>query len=199
LAFRRITLAQANGIQLQLLHYGQAKKNMKYIIIILLILLSTIKTIACKCHTESLAALQDTSWKYSEYVFVGEVTWVNNDDIDSNYAYQVEVIEAFKGNIEKGDKIKGITNNSDCVLIPELGKWIIYAQVYDGYILLSVCALSRSFLEPFRYGTPVKEYYKTLANAKSRKQRIKVLEQIRVKALNDLEQELVKLRSNKQN
>lgn len=172
---------------------------MKYKITILLILLSTIKTIACKCHTDSLPALQDTSWKYSDYVFVGEVVWVNTDDIDSNYAYQVEVIEAFKGNIKKGDKIKGAFNGSDCTRTPKLGKWIIYAHDDDGYIFISTCLLSRSFLEPFQDGTNVKEYYKPFANAKSKKQRIRVREEIRLRALKDIEQELVKLRANKQN
>lgn len=183
--------------------YGQAKENMKYRIIILLILLSTIKTIACKCYTDSLAALQDTSWKYSDYVFVGEVVWVNNNDIDSNYAYQVEVIESFKGTIKKGEKIKGVTNSSDCVLIPKLGKWLIYAQVYDGHILLSVCFISRSFLEPFHHGTPIKEYYSayysTLYGIRGKKNKKKHQEQIRLRALKDLEQEIVKLRTKKQN
>lgn len=94
------------------------------VFITLLLFISTSRLFACDCGQSDLRHIDERSYKYSDFVIIGDV-------IKTGENYKIKVIEVLKG--KKKDKIikgtvtdeKGYTNS--CFTIPrEKGRYIFY-------------------------------------------------------------------------
>lgn len=116
-----------------------------FIVLILLLFIST-QCIACICRVPlELKALQKHEYEISSGVFIAKVT-----DIDlETSSFQFIVLESFKGE-NNSRKLKG-TFKGDCTpSIRQKGKWILYGQFdSDNIFKINSCGLTRSFKHPY--------------------------------------------------
>jgi|JI9StandDraft_1071089.scaffolds.fasta_scaffold74770_3 hypothetical protein len=164
----------------------------------ILLTLLTISTWACDCKIKSLKENQDLSYNYAQLIFIGDV--VEIDTTTGNY--KIEIVEILKGK-SKAKIVKG-TAMTSCSGFPGLGRWIIYAESFDGdTIEFSSCGMSRSFSDPqyvmisdYTYPLPPKD----LSEMKSTDIHLDLLTKIltiKEKALSDLKTEIIDLRKRK--
>ena len=162
----------------------------KHLMIILLLI--SLKSVACTCMIKKLSELQKSELENSECIFIGEVIEVNKSDL----TFKIKVTESLDG----GDSIENVyigKNWKYCSPYVEgNGKWIIYGNMEDGFLRLNMCGISRRFDYPIVNPLPPSpELYKKNTTEKERK---KIYEKIRSEnmkiALSDLELEITALR-----
>ena len=115
----------------------------KYLIIpfpIVVIFLS----IACICPPTRLSDKQKEEIENSEYIFIGNVIEID----ESNHTYKIRIIESLKNCAIEGLVYEAKNWKSCDPYINSTGKWLIYAQMEDGYIKTNLCGISRSFKKP---------------------------------------------------
>lgn len=162
----------------------------KYIALILLLI--SFKGIACTCKIKKLSEWQKLEIENSECIFIGEVIEVNESDL----TYKVKVTESLDGGDKVGTVYYGKNWKYCSPYISEIGKWIIYGHIEDGFLRLNMCGISRSFENPIVNPIPPSpELYEKNMTEKERK---KVFDKIRAEnmkiALTDLDLELKALR-----
>jgi hypothetical protein len=153
--------------------------------------------IACDCKSLALRDQQNSSFKESSLIFIGDVL-----ESDSKAGtYKLQVIERLKGQTET-DIIVGKYLNS-CSGFPKNGRWIIYVDTFkNGIMSFSSCGLSRSFHEPHlvnvtEYKLPPPEETHQKDSKKSIQVSIefeRAIATLQERALKDLELEIDQLR-----
>ncbi|MEY8022141.1 hypothetical protein AB8P51_14985 [Muriicola sp. SD30] len=116
-----------------------------FIVLILLLFVST-QCIACICKVPlELKALQEHEYKFSDGIFIAKVTEIDS----STSSFQFIVLESLKGE-NYSRKLKG-TFKGDCTpSIRHKGKWILYGQFdNDNIFRINACGLTRSFKHPY--------------------------------------------------
>ncbi|GAA4314496.1 hypothetical protein GCM10023183_34710 [Nibribacter koreensis] len=74
----------------------------------------------------------------TEFIFLGEVIRSNEK------TFTLKVIDAFKGDIKADSILTGDSQRSGCLIIPNEGFWIIYANSVEGKLIeISLCGISR--------------------------------------------------------
>jgi len=164
---------------------------MKKFITIILLLIS-FKGIACTCAIKKLSEWQKWEIENSECIFIGEVIELNESDL----TYKVKVTESLDGGDKVGTVYTGKNWKYCSPYISEMGKWIIYGHMEDGFLRLNMCGISRSFENPIVNPIPPSpELYEKDMTEKERKN---VFDKMRAEnmkiALSDLELELKALR-----
>ena len=114
----------------------------KHIAIVLLLI--SFKGIACTCAIKKLSEWQKWEIENSECIFIGEVIEVNESDL----TYKVKVTESLDGGDKVGTVYTGKNWKYCSPYISEIGKWIIYGHIEDGFLRLNMCGISRSFENP---------------------------------------------------
>jgi len=179
---------------------------MKKQLLLLLTITLFLPAFACQCPViENLKEEQQASFADCDVVFIGKVISVGksmkyqSEGHFDNRIYEIEVIEGFKGT-EVGEILKGYALTT-CSASPDNGTWIIYASKDDECnIYYSSCSLSRSFHEPDRIMYPdyipppppsMEQQVEDVLAATS------LMAKIRLKAVEDLQEEIEWLRSKK--
>jgi len=162
----------------------------KHLVIILLLI--SLKSFACTCAIKKLSEWQKYELENSECIFIGEVIEVNESDL----TYKIKVTESLDGGDKVGTLYTGKNWKYCSPYISEIGKWIIYGHMEDGFLRLNMCGISRSFENPIVNPIPPSpELYEKNMTEKERK---KVFDKMRAEnkkiALSDLDLELKSLR-----
>ena len=150
------------------------------------------KSFACTCAIKKLSEWQKYELENSECIFIGEVIEVNESDL----TYKIKVTESLDGGDKVGTLYTGKNWKYCSPYISEIGKWIIYGHMEDGFLRLNMCGISRSFENPIVNPIPPSpELYEKNMTEKERK---KVFDKMRAEnkkiALSDLDLELKSLR-----
>jgi len=160
--------------------------------ITLILILTSFKGIACSCAIKKLSEWQKLEIENSECIFIGEVIEVNESDL----TYKVKVTESLDGGDKVGTVYTGKNWKYCSPYISELGKWIIYGHIEDGFLRLNMCGISRSFDYPIVNPIPPSP----LLNDKklTEKEKQEIYEKLRAEnmktALTELELEINALR-----
>ena len=130
---------------------------MNRITLILILLLYCLKSWSCDCKNISpMDSLREISYHHSDLVFVGKLIESKRDSVSPFYPhyYSFQIKEVFKGAVMK-DTIFGKSFTSCSHFPADTGQWIIYANIMDsGYIDISSCGASRSYLDPLCWNCP---------------------------------------------
>jgi hypothetical protein len=156
--------------------------------------------IACDCKSLTLRGQQNSSFKESYLIFIGDV--LESDSKAGTYRFQV--VEFLKGqsetNIIVGKYLTG------CSGFPKSGRWIIYVDTFkNGIMNFNSCGLSRSFHEPhfvsvteYRLPPPIETKQKDSKKSIQMSFEFeRAMATIQERALKDLELEIDQLRNRK--
>jgi len=161
----------------------------KFLIILVLI---SAEIIACQCPFKTLSDWQKSEVKNSQCIFIGDVISINQADS----TFIIKVIESLDGGDDIGNLYIGKNWKVCGPDVGKKGKWIVYGNIYDGFLTLNSCGISRSFDYPVIFPAPPPlELFEQNLTEKERDKKIQDLrsENIR-KGKKDLKLELNALR-----
>lgn len=165
--------------------------------LVIILLLVSLKSFACSCKTKTLSEWQKYELENSDYIFIGEVIEVNNSD----FTFKIKVLESLDGRNSIGAVYIGKNWKNCSPYVKDIGKWIVYGNIKDGFLRLNMCGISRSFDNPIVNALPLSpELYEKNKTEKKRKKISKKLHSENMKiALSDLELEVIALRKRRDN
>ncbi len=171
--------------------------NMQNTFNLLIALFFSISNYAFGCDCKDLTPLDSVrqiSINESDLIFLGELLEI--DTIELTYSFRI--IEKFKG-VQKDSIVKGKCFSSCSVFPRDKGKWIVYAKIKEDMINISECLASRSEENPicfncYKIPSPLSRY----SNKKDKKRLEDERELLRIKAIEDWNNEIEFLRREKQ-
>ena len=104
----------------------------------------------CDCaRIENWRTATHGEYEYVDDVFIGDVNLIS----ENKNEYELIVCEVFKGNLEIGEKIKGINAKYCGPIVDKKGQWLFFGKFLTEF-KLNECGLSTNIEEPWQILPP---------------------------------------------